>query len=350
MSESNKTFVVNLSNPVNAGLTDGQGLASIRDNDLLPSLFINDFSVSEGNGGLTNAVFTVRLSAPSGRTITVNYATASGTALAGVDFLATNGFLSFAPGVTNQTLAVAVVGDTLSESNKTFVVNLTNAINAILADRQGLGTIGNDDVVPALTINDVTVVEGNSGTTNAVLTVSLSSASGRAITVGYATANGSAVAGRDFVSGHGTLRFAPGVTNQLINVAVLGDSIGETNKTFFVNLTNAVNATIADGRGACTILDNDNPPALVPASAGSSGHEIRITEARIVGTNVLVSFTTLPGQTCRVEFTDRVSGDAGVWLPVAGATNISGTGANVTVTDLGGAGHPIRIYRIRLAP
>ena len=84
-------------------------------------------------------------------------------------------------------MTVPVVGDTVIEGNETFTVNLTGPTNATLADGQALGTIVNDDF-PALSIGDVTVTEGNSGTTTATFTVTLSAASASTVTVDYATA------------------------------------------------------------------------------------------------------------------------------------------------------------------
>lgn len=116
----------------------------------VPSLSINDVSVTEGNAGTTNAVFTVSLSAPSTQTIAVDFATADGTAIAGSDYASTSGTLTFNPGETSKTVTVAVTGNTLFEPNKTFFVNLSNPTNAIIADGQGVGTIINDDLAPAV--------------------------------------------------------------------------------------------------------------------------------------------------------------------------------------------------------
>src|SRR5439155_1625730 len=143
--EPNETFFVNLSNPLNAVLADGQGMGTINDDDPLPGVSITNVTLTEGNSGSTNAVFNVSLSAASGRTVTVNYASANGTATAGSDYVSTNGLLSFAPGTTNQSVVVKVIADTLSEANETFFVNLSNPTNATITDSQGLGTINNDD-------------------------------------------------------------------------------------------------------------------------------------------------------------------------------------------------------------
>jgi hypothetical protein len=108
-----------------------------------------------------------------------------------------------------------------------------------------------------LLINDVTVTEGNTGTVAATFTVTLSAASTETITVAYAAGNGTATAGSDYQAASGTLTFAPGETSKTITVLVNGDRVGEPNETFFVNLSGATNATIANGPGVGTILDDE---------------------------------------------------------------------------------------------
>ena len=132
----------------------------------------------EGNSGTTAFVFTVSLSNASCAAITVNFATADGSAtLADSDYQGGAGSVTFAPGTTSQTITVLVNGDTKFEPDETFTVNLSGATNATIADGSGLGTIRNDDNQPTISINDVSLLEGNSGTTAFVFTVSLSNAS-----------------------------------------------------------------------------------------------------------------------------------------------------------------------------
>jgi hypothetical protein len=111
---------------------------------------------------------------------------------------------------------------------------------------------------PALSISDVALAEGNLGQTAFVFTVTLSQASSGQVSVRYATANGSATAGDgDFVGKSGTLTFAPGETTKTITVLVNGDKKREPSEQFYVNLSQARNATIADARGIGTILNDD---------------------------------------------------------------------------------------------
>ena len=168
--------------------------------------------MTEGNSGTVNATFTLSLSAPSSQAVGVSYATAAGSATAPGDFTSRSGSLSFPPFATTLPLSITVNGDTLSEANETFVVNLSGASGATIADAQGTATIVNDDALPALSIGDVSVTEGNSGSLNATFTVTLSPASGQAVSVAYATANVTALAGSDYTTTSGTLNFAAGAT------------------------------------------------------------------------------------------------------------------------------------------
>src|SRR5205814_8792928 len=152
---------------------------------------IGDATVLEGNTGTTAATVTVTLDPASIHPVSVDWATADGTAtLADNDYQGASGTLTFAPGQTSQTITVLVNGDTKFEPDETFTVNLSGQCSAGVVKSAGLLTIQNDDGVPGITINDVTVTEGNSGTTNAVFTVSRATPSSQTISVNYATADG----------------------------------------------------------------------------------------------------------------------------------------------------------------
>jgi Ca2+-binding RTX toxin-like protein len=121
---------------------------SIADNDGEPNLSINDVTVNEDAGTLT---FTVSLDAASAQEITVDYATADGSATAGSDYTSINGTLTFNAGETSQEITVTITDDSLDETNETFTVDLSNANNATISDAQGVGTITDNDmaVVPS---------------------------------------------------------------------------------------------------------------------------------------------------------------------------------------------------------
>jgi hypothetical protein len=165
--------------------------------------------------------------------------------------------VTFDPGEVSRPLSVPITGETLNEADETFVVNLSNPVNALLLDGQGQCTISNDDPVPTLSVDDVIVNEGDAGTTTATFTVTLSAASGQTVTVDYATAAGTATAPDDYADGTGALTFAPGEISKPVAVTVNGDLGAELDETFFLDLSNPANATIADAQGAGTITNDD---------------------------------------------------------------------------------------------
>src|SRR5207244_2892209 len=173
--------------------------------DPLPSLNITDASVLEGNSGTVDAVRSEERRGGSRQPITVTFATADGTAIAPSDYVAASGTLTFAPGESSKNIIVKVNGDTVNEADETFFVNLSNTANASITKAQGVGTIRNDDAKPSLSISDASVLEGNSGTVDAVFTVTLALHSTQPITVNFATANGTAIAPSDYVAASGTL-------------------------------------------------------------------------------------------------------------------------------------------------
>ncbi|MFP4123785.1 glycoside hydrolase family 9 protein [Coleofasciculus sp.] len=385
---------------------------SIGTSPSIPTLSVDDVTVTEGDTGTVAAEFVVNLSEASDQEVTVEYGTDNDTATAGSDYTAQSGTLTFAAGETSKIISVPVLGDTTVESDETFKLNLSSPSNATIADAQGVGTISNDDsstppgntpirieaedyinffdkssgntggafrsddvdiqattdvgggynvgwiqqgewltydanipeagtydivarvasaqqgtrslkvsvdgqsetlsfggtggwqnwtdvtaqgvnlsagsqqlrldmlsnsfnvnyidiipsnsspTLPTLSINNVSITEGDSGTKNATFTVNLSDASTQSVSVNYATANDTAIAGSDYTAKSGTLSFNPGQTSKTFSVPILGDTTVEGNETFKVNLSQASNATIGDSQGVGTILNDDSsqPP------------------------------------------------------------------------------------------
>src|SRR5207247_5640552 len=155
-----------------------------------------------------------------------------------------------------------------------------------------------DDDGPTISINNVTVTEGNVGQTiNANFSVSLSAASPQSITVDYTTANGTATAPADYTAKSGTLTFpANSTTPQTITIVVNGDNIDEIDETFTVNLSNPVHATILTGSGTGTITDNDNAPTVAFSLASSSGAE------SVTSANLAVALSAVSGQTVTSDY------------------------------------------------
>jgi len=226
--------------------------------DSPPTLSISDVSVAEGHAGTQSALMTVTLSAPSTQTVTVNYATANGTATSGGDYQAKSSTLTFAPGETSKTISVLITGDHLPESNETFFVNLTSPTRATIEDGQATGTIVDDE--PRVSITDFSKAEGNSNqTTQFTFTVTLSVAFDQPVTMSFKTVDGTAKTGNtDYVAKTGTLTFNPGEITKTITIDVKGDSRRENNEDFYLDLFGlSSNALFTKNRGTGTILNDD---------------------------------------------------------------------------------------------
>jgi hypothetical protein len=130
---------------------------------------------------------------------------------------------------------------------------------------------------PSVRIRDASVTEGNTGTAAATFTVTLSAASTQTITVAYATGNGTATTGSDYQAAGGTLTFAPGQTSKTVTVLVNGDRLPESNESFSVTLGSPTNATIADGQGLGTIVD-DEPRVSISDVTKAAGKKNQTTQ------------------------------------------------------------------------
>jgi hypothetical protein len=266
--EPDETFTVGLSNAVNA--TAGPAaVGTITNDDAAPALTVSSPKVAEGDSGTTGLAFTVTLSNPSSQPTTVNYATADGTATAGSDYTAASGTLTFAPGETTKTLTVNVVGDRTYEPDETLTLTLTAGGGNPLAS--GTGTITNDDPRPTVSVASASVAEGNSGTTPMVFTVTLTNPTVDPVSVSYATADGTALAGSDYVAASGTVSFAPGETGKQVVVNVIGDRTYEGTEQFVVKLSGPANASLADTQAAGIIGDDDFPTVTAAGASVAEG-------------------------------------------------------------------------------
>ena len=222
--------------------------------------------MAEGDSGTSLYDVTVTLSAASPQDVTMDVASANGTALAGDDYeaIAAGQTLTIPAGATTGTVQVATIGDVDDEADETFFVNLSNAIDAAFADNQAVVTIDDDDGVGGagsqLSIDDVSLSEGNSGTQTATFTVTRTLPNSGLATVNYATAGATATPGSDFTAENGTLTFALGDVSEDITIDVTGDRLDELDESFFVNLSGASGASLLDAIGLGTILDNDSSP------------------------------------------------------------------------------------------
>ncbi|KAA3654940.1 MAG: type I secretion C-terminal target domain-containing protein [Proteobacteria bacterium] len=357
--EGAEAYRVNLSAPTGgASIGTGSVTTTIRDDgtggppgtdDDTPVISITGPAVvNEAAGTVT---YTVSLSNPSTSAVTVGYASADGTAIAGApgagDYDAVSGTLTFAPGVTSQTITLTINNDATYERAEDYSLNLTGPVGATIGTGSVTTTIrddgtagdppttGNDDDRPAFSINDVTVNEG-AGT--ATFTVTLSNPSALSTTVDFATADGSALSGADYTGTGGTLTFAPGVTSQTITVAILNDAVYEGSEQFVVNLSNATaDATIADAQGVGTIVDDGTggPPGSdndIPTLSVSSPTVTEGTDAHAVFTvslsNPSVQDVSVSLALADVSATNPADYGAGLEVFVGGAW-VSATAATI---------------------
>jgi uncharacterized repeat protein (TIGR01451 family) len=224
----------------------------------LPTITISDAQALEGNSGATRGtnVFTVQLNTTSAVPVSVQFATAVGSASNTVDYVNRSGTLNFAPGVTTTNVRVTVVTDLSYEGDEIFFLNFSNAINATLVRTQAVGTILNDDPAPMVVVTNTVVTEGNSGSLAATITVQLSNPASVPIFISYATSNGTAQAGNDYTPRSDTLFFASGVTNQTFTVNITGDTAGESNEFFSINFFGNAPFTV-NTQLLVVILNND---------------------------------------------------------------------------------------------
>jgi hypothetical protein len=230
----------------------------------------SSYSVNEGTPSIVITVSRFNGSAGEAR---VDYSTSDGSAIAGSDYTATSGTLIFPNGVTTQTFSVPILQDALDETTEVVGLHLTNAAGTgslgVPKDSQLL--IIDDDPTPSLRINDVSVTEGDSGTINAVFTVTLSTASSFTVTANFATADGSATAGSDYQPAMGQVILNSGEVTKTISVTVNGDTTPELNETFFVNLSNPTSSFLADSQGIGTILSDDAPGGRIRFTSTTYG-------------------------------------------------------------------------------
>ncbi len=274
--EPNESYFVQLGNVTNAVLSRATAVGTILNDDM--DLSITDASALQLTSGTTSAVFTISAIGIVPTAVLVDWSTADNTASAGIDYVPTSGVLTFAPGVGAINVTVPILGRALYHSPETFFVNLTsptsptNPISGHLTKGVGVGTITNVNEPPALYTSDVHVTTTQAGQQDAVFSVALDKASGDMTFVQYATADGTALAGTNYLAQSGTLSFAPGVTSQLVTVPVMTNGVYAPNEQFYLNLFNPVHAVISDPQGVGTIIFGTPPPTETILDVNSAGY------------------------------------------------------------------------------
>jgi hypothetical protein len=297
----NETFFLTLSDPTGgAGLGQpGTTTVTITENDVAGSLFFSSaaYSVSETSA---SATITVKRSGGSASGVSVDYATSDGTGQAGTDYVATSGTLSFGAGQTSLSFSVPILNDGVPGPDETVNLALSNpgGGGALGTPDTSLLTIVSDDPILQFSAASYSVGEGKG---MATITVTRSGPAMPAVTVQYATSDGSASEGEDYTGASGTLFFAAKVTKQTFTVPIIDDPLVEGDETVNLTLANPGGGGVLGARSTAelTILTDDAVLQLSAATytVGESKSQLTVTVTRSGSTSgsVTVSYATSNG-------------------------------------------------------
>ncbi|HEX5591393.1 MAG TPA: Calx-beta domain-containing protein [Candidatus Limnocylindrales bacterium] len=301
----------------------------------VPYVNVESVSIVEGTGGTVTIGITISLSQASATTVSVPWFTADGSAVAGVDYTAASGTMTFNPGETSKLVLVTIAADALVEPDEAFTVRLGAPTGANLGTSIGTVTILNDDTT-VVSIGGATAAEGNAGATTVTLTLTISNPSSTPVSVAWATSDGTAVAGSDYVAASGTVTFAAGATSAMITLSILGDTAFEATEAFGVTLSSPQGLTIGTGSATVTITNDDAQPtvslAATDASAGEAGSNVgvfTITRAANL-TGSLVIGLAWSGTASTADYSVSVSG--GTLAADRSSITMSGGVASATIT------------------
>ena len=240
------------------------------ESDFTANVSVTGVSVQEGDTGVTTAQVQVSINAADPfADMSVELSTSDATGVAGEDYEALGPTtILFESGTTtlSQTVPINIIGDFDIELDESFTVNLTNpSVNVSIAGDSDVVTIENDDLA-AISVSDVAASEGDSGTSNFTFNITIDQAHpSETISVSYQTQDISAVDPEDFVGVNGQVDFAAGAQQLTspVTVSVVGDTIVEPDEAFaFVLSSASANASILDGIGLGTIINDDSQMAL----------------------------------------------------------------------------------------
>jgi hypothetical protein len=294
---------------------------AIADNDTEPTVTLGlaGSPLAETSGVAT---VTATLSNPSTQEVTVNLGLTGTATGSGTDYTASDTSIVIAPGDLSGSITLTGNDDSLDEATETVIVDIASVTNGTEnSTQQVIATITDDDDPPSLTVDDVSIAEGNSDTATLDFTVSLSAVSGQTVTVNYTTADHTATtADGDYTASSGTLTFTPGDTTKTVSILVNGDGIYEDTETFYLNLSGATNATIADSQGVGTLTNDDPLPKVSLTTSSQSVDESAGTAT------ITAELSAISSQTVTVPFT--ISGSS---TATSGGTDYSIAPALLTI-------------------
>ncbi|WP_172456680.1 Calx-beta domain-containing protein, partial [Microcystis aeruginosa] len=246
----------------------------------LPSITLTVSPASVTEDGTTNLVYTFTRSGSTTSALTANY-TVGGTATNGTDYASIPTSVTFAAGSSTATVTVDPTADTTVESDETVALTLASGTGyTVGTTTAATGTITNDDstFTSQLSINDITVVEGQNS--NAILTVTVDNPNSQPISVNYTTAPIDATANVDYTSQTGTLTIAANTATATISIPILNDNLNEADEAFTVTLSNAVNATINPEGGIGEVIITDTWQSSLTRTLPNN-----VENLRLIGTN-----------------------------------------------------------------
>ena len=293
--EGDEQFLLRLTGLTgNAQIELATAVGTIIDNLLIPSLSVDDTQTTEG-GALS---FTVTLNRPistANSPVTVDFETSPLTATASADYTPSQGSLSFPASTADQTqmITVTTVHDTLPENAETTRLVLSNPRGATISDQAGTGTILDDDLEPALSIQSAEADEGSP----LVFTATLNAPSGRIVTADFQVTADTATAGADYTSPTSqTIVFPIGATRQTITIETLPDSIVEEDETLALTLSNPQGTTLATTTSTATIIDSTRPSLRIAPATAHEGEPLHfeVTLNRQSDTPITASYDITP--------------------------------------------------------
>lgn len=375
--ELDETFTVTLGTPETAGVVlsaDKVGTGTITNDDSATIVITGPIAAAEGNAGNTAREFTVSLSNPVDVPVSINFQTQDGTATtAGNDYVPVNGQLTFNAGSTTaQKISVDVVGDTTVETDEQFGV-LINGLNAGAPARNvtiqtstASATIQNDDSA-TVTIQSVSIVEGNAGTQNLKFSVKLSNPVAGEVSVDLATQDVTALAGTDYTATNKTITFPADSTAAIdFLVPISGDNVVELDETFSVLLSNlkanGLNVTLPAGPPVTGTITNDDAATITldsksqfEGNAGTQNMVFTATLSNPVDIDVTVDFNTADSTattadndytatTQKLTFTKGGPLTQTINVPIVGDTNVENDETfNVTLSNLQASGRNVTL-------
>ncbi len=268
--ESDETFFLDLLNPVGATIGDGQGVATIFDDDSVPRrLSIDDAVAAEGDA-LHFAIMLDRAARPGG--VSFDVAVSDGTAIGGVDYQALPPTrITIPQGERQADVLVVSLNDDIAEGEESFRLDIANVTGAEPGAMAASGTITDIAVSrPTIDIENAEILEGDAGMTSLAYRVALSEPAAQTVSVDYRSSSDG-----DVAAFTGRVIFGPGDTVKFATVPVAGDTRVEPDAFVDVELFDPVNADVGNGYATGIVYNDDTDLALSPASLPDGSFGVR---------------------------------------------------------------------------